>query len=87
MENRYLLVFLTGHNRQALPKPMLSNMSSGSATDASVMTSSDNRDRTRNSVKVPPDGLVLYHQHEAGAQVAASATSTNVGDIHVSMTV
>ena len=78
--------FISAQNRQALPKPMLTNMVQGSpAGAASVMSGNENRDRTVNGMKMLPESLILYHEDQAAAQATSgTATSTNAGDIHVS---
>ena len=72
-----------------MPKPLLANMVQGSAAGgASLVSANENRDRHGNGGRVPPDGMILYHQEQvavAQAAVSGTATSSNAGDIHVSM--
>ena len=68
---------------------MLTNVVQGSAAGAaSMISANENRDRPGNGVRVPPDDMLLYHQEQAAAAQAAvsgTATSSNAGDIYVSV--
>ena len=76
--------FSSAQNRQALPKPMLTNMAQGGAgSGAPLMSGNDNRDRAVNGARMPPDSLILYHQDQGAAQAAASGIAASAGNIRV----